>query len=968
MIRTITIFFATLLLLSAWNIAGAQPGIWRQFEPGSSYQPVTINKITQDPYGRMWVGTNKGLFNFDGSDFYYLASRDSTSLNITAIFCDSQFVYMGFEDGKILHRSLNGWQKELVADGTLPSPVISIVADASKKIWIATYGSGVFIKDGGQMLNITTEQGLPGNEIYTMVAAKDGNVWIGTDGGLTKCSLQSGRPVLTNYTVTNGLSDEIVRALVVDENGKIWIGTQDHGICIFNPSVNEFEIPSISRNWNNGPVSALAIKDYNRLMIGTLGRGLVSISLHDNFHPVFYNQSTGYENVKVSDIAIDGEGNFWVVSVSRGLDQFPALFQWITPENFEPKDAIQAVFYDSNSNLWYATRKGLFKTLIDSEGSNITVQEKLPGGGSQPVITSIYEDRHHNMWVGTFDDGVFIKPSGRRDFFQVLQPDGLANDNVLSINGDAINVWIATLGGVTYCSIQSAITRKDDLILQNFTQESGLHSSYLYQTFIDSKGRVWFATDGNGLKVLENGIFHSYTKAGNIVINTVYSITEDPFGNIWFSTPSSGLFKYDGETIINYGLKAGLSDLNITGISADANGDIVVIENDAVDIIEHKTNQVRRYRLRQVFEGIDPSLNAFSRDRFGNIWIATKKGILRYYSPSLSFSHEAQLEIRQVMMYLEPIDISKSQHFPYDQNHLAFDFEAFWNSDPSQLRYRYILLGHDLDWIKTKDERAIYPELKPGTYTFKIQATIHHNFDDAPTVEYTFTIDAPFWTSWWFVSGCAIIGALLINVLIKERDRRREREEKLKRERIEFQFENLKAQINPHFLFNSFNTLAALVEEDQSIALSYIDHLSDFYRSLLSYKDIDLITLEKEIELTNNYIFLLTQRHGERLQVENEIPENCYQKKIPPLTLQLLIENAVKHNVVSQEQPLLVKIFAVEDRIICVKNKIQPKKDVISTGFGLQNIRARCELLGGKDFEVTQTPEYFQVCVPLFNE
>ncbi|HUM46009.1 MAG TPA: two-component regulator propeller domain-containing protein [Chitinophagales bacterium] len=967
MVRTINIFLACLLLQCAWNNAVAQPVIWRQYEPGSSYQPVTINKIAQDPYGRMWVGTNKGLFSFDGSDFTYLTFRDSTSLNITALCCDSQFVYMGFEDGKVFHRSLKSWQKEFVADENLSSPIAGILVDSSGRTWMATYGSGVFVRDHDQLQNITTGQGLPGNEIYTMIAGRKGTVWIGTDGGLTQCSLENGKPVLTNYTVNDGLSDEIVRALVMDEYGKIWIGTQDHGICIFDPANKTFEIPAISRNWNHGPVSALAIKDYNRLMIGTLGRGCVSISLHDNFHPVFYNQSTGYENVKVSDIVIDREGNFWVVSATRGLDQFPALFQWIAPSAMDTREAVQAVFYDSNSSLWYATLKGLFKTRIDSAGSNVTVQEKLPGAGEQPVITSIYEDVHHNMWVGTFDDGVFIKPSGRGNFFQVLQRDGLANDNVLSINGDVINVWIATLGGVTYCNIQMEIGERADLILQNFTQESGLHSSYLYQTFIDSKGRVWFATDGNGLKVLDNGVFQSYKMAGNVAINTVYSITEDPFGNIWFSTPSSGLFKYDGKTITNYGLKSGLSDLTITGISTDANGDIVVIENDAIDIIEHKTNQVRRYRGRQIFEGIDPSLNAFSKDRFGNIWIATKKGILKYYAPSPEYAHEAELEIRQVMVYLEPIDISLSNVFRYDQNHFAFDFQAFWNSDPSQLRYRYILVGHDLDWIKTKDERAIYPELKPGTYTFRIQATIHHNFDDAPTAAYTFTIEAPFWTTWWFISGCVVVAGVLVNFLIRERDRRRERDEKLKRERIEFQFENLKAQINPHFLFNSFNTLATLVEEDQSVALSYIDHLSDFYRSLLSYKDTDLIPLEKELELTNNYIFLLQQRHGNRLTVESDIPENYKHRKIPPLTLQLLIENAVKHNVVSQEQPLLVKIFSSDGKRICVRNKIQPKKDVISTGFGLQNIRARCELLGGKGFEVTQTEAYFEVCVPLFH-
>lgn len=923
--------------------------------------------MVQDPYGRMWLGTTKGLFSFDGADFTYRTFRDSTSQNITAVFCDSLNVYMGFDDGKLVSRSLRSWKKEFTIEDTLQAPIVKIHVDTSGKIWIATYGKGLFIREGAKLENISTDEGLPGNEIYAMAASKDGAIWIGTDGGFTKCTLSKGKPVLQTFTVKDGLSDEIVRCLAIDNLGKIWIGTQDHGVCTFDPSKNEFSIPPFSHNWDHGPVNALAIKDNNRLMIGTIGKGLVSISLHDNFHPVVYNQSTGYDNIKVSDIMEDSEGNFWVVSPSRGLDQFPALFQWLKPSDKEIKNQIQAVLYDSHSHLWFATLEGLFRSTIDSSGNNNTIRVKLKPGLKQPVITSIYEDTHQNLWIGTFDEGLFLSPADHGTFIQIRQTDGLSNDNVLAISGDQLHVWFATLGGVTRCNVQSHIEDKRDLFFENFTAKSGLNSNYLYQTFIDSRGRVWFATDGNGLKVFDGKDFTTYENADTFKINTVYSITEDKSGNIWFSTPSTGLFKFDGKNFTNYGLESGLSDLAISGITSDANGDIIILENDAIDILEQKTNQVRRYRGKWMFEGISPNLNAFFRDPFGNIWIATKKGILKYYSPSPEYSHEAKLEIRQVMVYLEPIDFRVTPVLSHNQNHLTFDFQAFWNSDPSQIRYRYMLVGHDLDWIRTKDERAIYPELKPGSYTFKIQATIHHNFDDAQTAVYSFTVKTPFWTTWWFVSIMLLTGMLLIYFLIKERDRRREREEKLKRERIEFQFENLKSQINPHFLFNSFNTLATLVEEDQEIALNYIDHLADFYRSLLSFKDVDLITLQKEIELTNNYIFLLKQRFGDRLIVENRIREEDLQLKIPPLTLQLLIENAVKHNVVSKEFPLTVEIFTKDGKFICVKNMRQQKNGVESTGFGLQNIRARSELLGRRDFEVIQVENYFQVNVPLFN-
>ncbi|MBA2407544.1 MAG: hypothetical protein H0V65_06080, partial [Chitinophagales bacterium] len=237
-----------------------------------------------------------------------------------------------------------------------------------------------------------------------------------------------------------------------------------------------------SRGWAHGAVTALAIQNTSRLMIGTSGKGLVCISLKDNFHANVYDASHSYENVKVSDIIEDAEGNFWVVSPSRGLDQFPALFEWMTLSGQQIRDSIQAVLYASNSYLWFATKEGLFRTLLDSSGIDQIEKIKLNKGRKEPMITSIYEDQRNNIWICSFDEGVFFVRRDKKEVLQIRQNDGLANDNVLSVNGDAQNVWIATLGGVTRCNIQNAVERKEDMFLENFTAENGLHSYYIYQT------------------------------------------------------------------------------------------------------------------------------------------------------------------------------------------------------------------------------------------------------------------------------------------------------------------------------------------------------------------------------------------------------------------------------------------------------------------------------------------------------
>ncbi len=124
------------------------------------------------------------------------------------------------------------------------------------------------------------------------------------------------------------------------------------------------------------------------------------------------------------------------------------------------RDSIQALFYASNSYLWFATKEGLFRTLLDSSGDNLIEKIRLNNGRKEPMITSIYEDQRNNIWICSFDEGVFFIRRDKKEVLQIRQNDGLANDNVLSVNGDAQNVWIATLGGVTRCNIQNAVKGK----------------------------------------------------------------------------------------------------------------------------------------------------------------------------------------------------------------------------------------------------------------------------------------------------------------------------------------------------------------------------------------------------------------------------------------------------------------------------------------------------------------------------
>ena len=192
-----------------------------------------------------------------------------------------------------------------------------------------------------------------------------------------------------------------------------------------------------------------------------------------------------------------------------------------------------------------------------------------------------------------------------------------------------------------------------------------------------------------------------------------------------------------------------------------------------------------------------------------------------------------------------------------------------------------------------------------------------------------------------------------------------EEKEMLKSESLNAQLNALKTQVNPHFLFNNLNTLSAVIPENPKLAVDFVQQLSKVYRHILEVRDHKSISLEEELEVMKAYAFLLQTRFGDNLQVHIDIPSEKLQRKIVPLSLQILMENAIKHNIVSSEKPLRIDVSSVNGRLI-VSNNLQKKNQLSeSTGIGLDNIRNRYRLLSEQPVEVTESLSEFTVSIPL---
>ncbi len=208
---------------------------------------------------------------------------------------------------------------------------------------------------------------------------------------------------------------------------------------------------------------------------------------------------------------------------------------------------------------------------------------------------------------------------------------------------------------------------------------------------------------------------------------------------------------------------------------------------------------------------------------------------------------------------------------------------------------------------------------------------------------------------------------LITRTFLKDSQKHRLEQERLKREKLRADYNILQNQLNPHFLFNSLNVLISEIRHNQERAIEYCEILSDAYRYVLQSRNKDTVSLKTEIKAFNKHIFLQQVRFGDNIVLKCNLPDEIFEYELPPLTIHILIENILKHNIVSENKPLYIGINYNNQELI-VTNNLQPRKDVISTGVGLKNIEQRYSLLTDRKVRVEKTETEFSVTIPLLGD
>src|SRR5210317_785508 len=284
---------------------------------GDQVQGVEPTCLLQESGGYILIGSNLGLFRYDGSKITYLPTKDGSIQPISSLYQDKKgSTWAGGSNGHIYQKINDSLYLFSMEEGFPKVPVTGITQSSDSLVWFGTYGEGLYYWNGKRFYNVNMDDGLPDNYIYSVISDKYGNCWAGTDRGLVKCFIEDGKKNVRNYGIEDGLSDLIIKSLSTDENGMIWFGTFQNGIGYINPVDEEVTIPSFIKTWEYGTVETLLVHS-NIVWAGTSRSGIVEIDMESMGIKNWTHDRNGATFNRIGALSIDNQMNIWAVSYGQ---------------------------------------------------------------------------------------------------------------------------------------------------------------------------------------------------------------------------------------------------------------------------------------------------------------------------------------------------------------------------------------------------------------------------------------------------------------------------------------------------------------------------------------------------------------------------------------------------------------------------------------------------------------------------
>ena len=903
----------------------------------------SVNTILQTRDGYLWLGTQEGLVRFDGVRFRIFDTRNTPALgdDYVETLCQTR-------DGALWIGTLNGlarykdgaFTRMTFGDTLEGQPVFALLEAADGALWIGS-------RDGASRLSgrLLTKffhgrrAAGAGTAVRSFTELPGGQIWFAEGNGV---GLYNGR--FRKFGPETGLSG-IAFVVSPDGAGGIWVGTST-GLFRLDAG-RALSYPLNPKDPDKG-VRAIYSDRSGTLWIGTLS-GVYG--LRDG-RLVQFTTANGLASDGILALFEDREGSLWIGTSDGGLNRLKD--QRIA--NFTIRDGLTdnkvwTVFEDSAQNLWVGTSNGSLSRMRRGE-TRFTTEHDF---GNR--ITTMAEDAAGTLWVGTRDQGVF-RNDGRG-----WKPFGLAEGLPgLSVSSICVqrdgSVWIALLG--------AGVVRYDHGALTRYERKDGLPPAAIISLFEDRAGDLWFGSFGGGVARLHDGRFQIFTTKDGLPHSSVMSISQDGSGVFWLGT-RGGLARYGDGRFTVYRKTEGLFHDAVQRAIDDGHGYLWLTTNHGVFRVSlAELNDVAAHPER----GIHPvefatangmrsaecnnSEHGVARGKDGRLWFATVKGLAMADPFHIQINRvPPQVVVEESLANGRPADLSSGAELPPERRDLEIHYTAFNFRLPGAIRFKYRLTGFDSKWVEAGARRvAYYTNLPPGSYRFQISASNEDGLWSTPETRLSFSIGRHFYDTTGFRIGVAVAILALVAAAHRSRVLRLRKREGMRSELAEAKLHALRAQLRPHFLFNTFNAVLPFIDSDPARAKGMIIQLADLLRASLKSEPGQLVTVDEELAILEQYTNIERTRFGDRIRVAVEVDPNVRVARVPSFLLQPLVENAIKHGMKGFTGPVLISV-TVRAEGKTLRLRVQDNGRGISAGkelgkadgVGISNVRRRLEAL-----------------------
>jgi len=905
-VKILTVFFVFLFFLS-----GAQQYFFKNYSVESGLPFVQVSCLFQDQDGYLWSGGHGGLSRFDGKVFLNFNRKNGLiDHNVRAICGDDQGkIFIGTSKGLSVYES-----KKFInypAFGQLSNPsVTSFCKGYHHSIYIGTT-RGLFMYKDSQVKRvkklenynvnclfnpdsnvifigttkglvmfghntfriITSAQGLPSNNV-TCVTLFRNNLVIGTRRGLAFLDLSTQQ--ITSYQAENGLIDEDISALNNQDDSTLWVGAQG-GLLRFDGE--KWAYYGIRNDNNSNHIRCIFNDREDNIWLGTHS-GL--FRYRDNSFSTF-DKSPGLSNAFIFQIFRDRTGDLWVCSDNNGIfRQSAGFFQRFTPREMLGAHSCKAAIQDRQGRLFFGTDRSL---LWFKNGAFHPVE--LPTD-FKPPFEVLYQADDGTIYGGGANGFIALSFSASKPHIKFYELQHNPGVGVFGFSEDEYNnLYIGTFfGGLLKLKGDSLINLSARLKLNEET----------FFTLRQVNGRI-FAASLNGVLVLDlrTNKLQRINDEDGLNSELVYSLeTSRDLKSLWIGT-NQGINKLDLEKYL-------------------ASGKIVISS----------------FGKQEGFAGVECNSNGIWEDPDGSFWFGTVNGLIRHQPFSYRRnSVQNKTLLQEIKLMNEDTILRDSASFSHKFNTISFYYRGICLTNPEKVLYQRKLEGleQDNDWSEPTTENYIkYTNLPPGMYTFKVRSCNNEGLWNTSETTFTFTITAPFYSTWWFILLVAFVLFLLIYFLFRyrliniKRKQREDFERKVEMSKIELKA--LRSQMNPHFVFNSLNAIQHYIFNTRSDeAIKYLNKFARLVRIILNNSDKPTVTVGEDIEALKLYLELEQMRFEEKFDYELIIDPTVDPDYdiMPPLLMQPYVENAILHglNPKSEKGKLTIRLYSEKNFLIC---------------------------------------------------